>query len=62
MVFCCFVFVSQGRRGGRYDYWGSVDALFYFEKVVECGRNTVLKCLRGRKFVYTTYSSVFLFF
>ena len=38
MVFCCFVFVSQG-RGGRYDYWGSVDALFYFEKAVECGGN-----------------------
>ena len=60
MVLWCFAFVSQGRGG--YDYWGSVDALFYFEKVVECGRNTVLKCLRGRKFVYTTYSSVFLFF
>ena len=37
MVLWCFAFVSQGRGG--YDYWGSVDALFYFEKAVECGGN-----------------------
>ena len=39
MVFCCFVFVSQGRGGGGYDYWGSFDALFYFEKAAECSGN-----------------------
>ena len=39
LLFCVCFAGEGGGGGGGYDYWGSVDALFYFEKAVECGGN-----------------------